>query len=309
MISFLNKKALVYFFIGLASFITALLIYKFFLHPTAPSSQVAKKALLDQDDDSKKSKFSFETISKAEPSKEPEAFLDPSPEVSLFPSPSLASSPSPSQSPVLSPFPSPSSSPVISPSPSPPAPSLEPSPSPSYKPSMDDIPVEVIAPIPDGQIPDFAYFYEFNEPDFGISFKYHPTWVIENNSDVNKLHFVDKNKVSLLKSRIVFAFEDPDYQLGKFEMMQVNVFNSQGNDLLEWLFEVNSQAESNFNKLVFYQINGRQFLRLKNMENQVYYSGPADKIYSFWMHCADFDPGCPGSANEKLFKKILETVN
>jgi len=95
--------------------------------------------------------------------------------------------------------------------------------------------------------------------------------------------------------------------LGKYEIFQANVFNSEGKDLVDWLLYTDSNAANNQSKLVYQQINGRKFLRVKDKENQVYYAGNG-KIYSFWFNCADYS-GCATVDNEKLFRKILQTVN
>ncbi len=259
----------------------------------------------------KKSKFSFEII--ASPSPLPsDTFTSPSPLPSLQPSlrPSLLPSivPSPSLQASLIPSPSLSPSPSLAPSPSP---SLSPSPtpSPSPSPSVLNVPVQDIPSVPDDQVPDFAYFLTFNEGSFGLSFKYHPEWVISSNNSADKLHFVNPAKISLLQSKIIYAFEDPDYQLGKYEVMQVNIFSPNGKSLVDWLLDVNPNAKENPDKLVYQKINGRQFLRLKDKENQVYYLGPGGKIYSFWFKCADWG-GCSSAENkETWFRKILQTVN
>ncbi|MFC1711387.1 hypothetical protein ACFLZ1_02245 [Patescibacteria group bacterium] len=304
----IEKKYLNILAIVFASFISAFLIQKLFFKPKVGEngSITANDSQANLNNLESESKFSFEVLS----SSTPEPTIDGSPqplasvEESFKPSPSVAASPPPSplSSPPPSPSPSPAASPPSSPQASPPA---SPSPSP---PAQLTIPTEVIPHIPDSEIEDYAYFLTFIDPAFSLSFKYHMSWVIDPNSNVNKLHFVDKNKVSLTKSRIVYDFEDRDYQLGRFETMQVNIFNSQGKNLVEWLLYVNSNAANNQDKLVYQQINNKKFLRVKDKENQVYFQGPADKIYSFWFYCADYS-GCDIAYNEKLFRKILETVN
>jgi len=277
--------------VALFSLTTAFIIYtKTSEKKVADTADQTQDAFLKtgsiKDEEVKKSKFSFEVVKS--PSPLPSAiFSSPSPSLT-----SLPSTPSPSLAP----------SPSVVPSPLP-----SPSPSPSPLPSALVIPVEEIGAVPDDQFPDLPYYSTFSEGGFAISFKYHPEWVASSNNSLDKLHFLNTSKTALLQGKIFYAFEDPDYQLGKYEIMQVNMFNPDGRSLLDWLLAVNTNASSNPAKLVYQKINGKQFLRVKDKENQVYYLGPGGKIYSFWFKCADWE-NC-SSSNEALFRKILETVN